>query len=99
MRKAPVIVLTPEDRDYLGKCAKGRRTQARLVMRAKIILLAADGMENQQIAERLDTSRQTVGLWRQRYEEKGREGIEKDAPRGGRPSDARHAAEKRIKVE
>ncbi len=96
MRKAPVIVLTPEDRDYLGKCAKGRRTPARLVMRAKIILLAADGMENQQIAERLDTSRQTVGLWRQRYEEKGREGIEKDAPRGGRPSDARHAAEKRI---
>ncbi len=96
MRRAPVIVLDSDERQFLEKCAKGRRTSARLVLRAKIILLAAEGTENQQIAERLDTSRQTVGLWRQRYVEMGRQGIEKDAPRGGRPNDARRAAEKRI---
>jgi len=65
-------------------------------MRAKIILLAAAGVENQDIAEQLDTSRQTVGLWRQRYVDNGRAGIEKDAPRGGRPSTARQAAERKI---
>jgi transposase len=96
MRRAPVIVLSVDERRYLEKCAGGRRTPARLVLRAKIILLAAEGTKNLQIAERLDTTRQTVGLWRQRYVELGRAGIEKDAPRGGRPNDARQAAEKRI---
>src|SRR5437762_13435657 len=96
MRRAPAIVLNVDERRYLEKWANGRRTPARLVLRAKIILLAAEGTENQQIAERLGTSRQTVGLWRQRYAEMGRQGIEKDAPRGGRPTDARQAAEKRI---
>lgn len=96
MRRAPVVVLNDEDRKFLEKCANGRRTPARLVMRAKVVLLAAKGTENLEIAERLQTSRQTVGLWRQRFVELGRSGIEKDAPRGGRPSDARQAAEKRI---
>lgn len=96
MRKAPVITLDPEERRYLQKSANGRRTEARFVLRAKIVLLAAEGMDNLQIAERLGTSRQTVGLWRQRYVDKGRVGIEKDAPRGGRPNDARRAAERRI---
>lgn len=96
MRRAPVIVLDLDERRYLEKWAAGRRTPARLVLRAKIVLLAAAGTDNQEIAERLATSRQTVGLWRQRYIESGRAGIEKDAPRGGRPNDARRAAEKRI---
>lgn len=96
MRRAAVIVLDSDERKFLEKWAKGRRTPARLVLRAKIILLAAEGTENQQIAERVGSSRQTVGLWRQRYFEMRRAGIEKDAPRGGRPSDTRQAAEKRI---
>lgn len=96
MRKAPVVVLDLEGRRSLEKWAAGRRTPARLVLRAKIVLLAAGGTDNQEIAERLGTSRQTVGLWRQRYVELGCAGIEKDAPRGGRPNDARRAAEKRI---
>lgn len=96
MRKAPAIVLVDQERQALEKWANGRRTPVRLVLRAKIILLAAKGKENQQIAEELETSRQTVGLWRQRYYDKGRVGIEKDAPRGGRPNDARRAVERRI---
>src|SRR5947199_9422137 len=95
MRRAPVIILNVDERRYLEKCASGRRTPARLVLRAKIILLAAEGTENLQIAERLDTSRQTVGLWRQRSVEMGRAAIEKNAPRGGAPNDARQEAEKR----
>jgi transposase len=96
MRRAPVVTIDGEERRYLEKCAAGRRTPARLVLRAKIVLLAAEGLDNQQISERLGTSTQTVGLWRKRYVEKGRAGIEKDAPRGGRPDDARQAAERRI---
>jgi transposase len=96
MRRAASIELSPEERRALEKWANGRRTPARLVLRARIILLAAEGRENQQIAEQLDTSRQTVGLWRQRYVEQGPSGLEKDAPRGGRPNDARVAAERLI---
>lgn len=96
MRKAAAIVLSDEERVRLEKDAGGRRTEARLVLRAKIILLAAEGIESQEIAERLGTSRQTVGLWRQRYLALRHAGIEKDAPRGGRPNDTRREAEKRI---
>jgi transposase len=96
MRRAASIELSPEARRALEKWANGRRTPARLVLRARIILLAAEGTENQQIAEQLNTSRQTVGLWRQRYVEQGPSGLEKDAPRGGRPNDARREAERRI---
>lgn len=96
MRKAPVIVLDSEEKRLLEKWASGRRTEARLVLRAKIVLLAGDGLENLEIADQLGTSRQTVGLWRMRYAESGRAGIEKDAPRGGRPDQARRAAEQRI---
>jgi len=96
MRRAPVVVIDSEERRILEKWAQGRRAPARSVLRAKIVLLAADGLENQEIAERLGTSRQTVGMWRQRYIDKGRAGIEKDAPRGGRPNDARLAVEQRI---
>lgn len=96
MRKAPVIALAPEEREQLRKDANSRRSEARVVLRANIVLMAADGFENLEIAERLNTSRQTVGMWRQRYVEKGRAGILKDAPRGGRPNAARSAAERRI---
>jgi transposase len=91
-----VVVIDSEERRILEKCAQARRAPARSVLRAKIVLLAAEGLENQEIAERLGTSRQTVGMWRQRYIDKGRAGIEKDAPRGGRPNDARLAVEQRI---
>lgn len=65
--------------------ARGRRTPARLVIRAQIVLLAAEGQENVQIAAAVETTLPTVGLWRARFAEKRIAGIEKDAPRGGRP--------------
>lgn len=86
MRIAPRINLTDDDRKTLERWARGRRTPARLVLRAKIILDAADGLTNKAIAEKLGTDRLLVGKWRKRFADKGLGGIEKDAPRGGRPS-------------
>ena len=89
MRVAPKITLTDEDRQTLQCWARGRSIQARLVLRAKIVLLAAEGKDNQSIAAELDTDRLLVGRWRKRFAERGLAGIEKDAPRGGRPAPVR----------
>jgi transposase len=95
MRKAPVIELNEEDLLTLTRWSHGRRTPARLVLRAKIVLLAAEEKENREIADLLETSRQTVGLWRTRFAQEGVKGIEKDAPRGRRPL-SRLALERQI---
>jgi len=66
-----------------------------LAQRASIVLLAAEGLQNKQIGERLGVTRQTAGRWRDRYAAHGLSGIEKDAPRPGRKrriSDKRRAA-------
>ena len=67
----------------------GRMTPARLVLRAKIVLLAAAGKLNTAIASELGTGMKTVCQWRKRFAQRGLAGIEKDAPRRGRPSTAR----------
>jgi transposase len=65
-------------------------------MRAKIVLLAADGLMNKQIAEQLGARCKTVCLWRSRFVEDRLAGIEKDAPRGGRPPLSRDALARTI---
>jgi len=85
MRKACTIVLTKEERKTLERWTRGRRTEARVVRRAKIILAAAQGKQNKEIAQEVKSTRVTVGLWRSRFAEKRLAGITKDAPRGGRP--------------
>jgi transposase len=84
MRIAPRVDLTDDERCVLQRWSRGRSTPARLVLRAKIILLAATGMMNNQIAADVGTAKKTVCLWRQRFVWKRITGIEKDAPRGGR---------------
>lgn len=84
MRVAPPVLLSEEQREQLGKLSRGRYVAARVVERAKIILLCAEGKQNREIAELLGTTRRTVGLWRHRFIQKGIAGIEKDAPRPGR---------------
>ncbi len=91
MRVAPKIILNAPDRVILEKWARGRSTPARLVQRAKIILLAAEGRRNDQIGNELSLSRQMAGLWRERFVESGLAGLEKDAPRGGRKATKRQA--------
>ncbi len=67
MRRAIAIVLTDEQRSALGVLARSRTAAARLVTRARIVLLAADGAENQSIAASLNVAEGTVRLWRSRF--------------------------------
>lgn len=96
MRVAPPITLSDEDKAILERWSRGRSTPARLVLRAKIVLLAVQGKQNQVIAAELNTNRPLVGKWRARFAAGGLAGIEKDAPRGGRPPKAREAMAGRI---
>lgn len=84
MRVAPVIELSDAERKTLVAWSRGRSTPARLVLRAKIVLAAAGGQLNQEIAITLQTRRKTVSLWRTRFAAERLAGIEKDAPRPGR---------------
>ena len=84
-RKSPyVLELSTEQRRELE--ARGRRYTLpyRDVVRAKIVLLAAAGLDNDEIAARLDTRREVVSKWRKRFFEDGLAGLE-ERPRGGRP--------------
>ena len=83
-RRAPLVVLSPEERVTLQSWAKARSQPQRLVQRAQVVLMAAEGIENQEIAARLRISRPTVQLWRQRFLALRAAGLEKDAPRPGR---------------
>jgi DNA-binding CsgD family transcriptional regulator len=53
MRTAAAVELNPEQRRTLERMARGRSLPARVVERAQVVLLAADGLENKQIAERM----------------------------------------------
>lgn len=96
MRVASAVVLSEVERETLERWSRGRSTPARLVLRAQIILSAADGARNEEIAPRVGTSCPTVGLWRRRFVEQRLAGIEKDAPRGGRKPTRRQAVARRI---
>ena len=84
MRTAAPILLSSEERSVLATWAHGRRFPLRLVQRARIVQMAADGVLSQDIARDLDISRPTVQLWRERFLSLRLEGLEKDAPRPGR---------------
>ena len=96
MRIAQPIMLTDEERNILTRWSRGRSTPARLVLRAKIVLLAASGMQNKQIALHVGTDRFTVARWRLRFAQARLAGIEKDAPRSGRKPTRRNKATARI---
>lgn len=93
MRVAKAIELTAEDRAILTKWSRGRSTPTRLVIRAKIVLAAAAGAQNKDIAQQLGCTRKSVGLWRNRFAESGLEGIQKDAPGRGRRAEVRSEKE------
>ena len=96
MRVAPKIELTDDERKTLQRWARGRKTEARLVRRAQIVLLASEGRQNIEIAKTLGVDRTIVNRWRRRFAEKRLAGIEKDAPRGGRPATRRQEVAERI---
>jgi transposase len=84
MRRAVEIQLESTLREQLQTLSRSGRTALRLVERCRIVLLAAEGLENREIAQHLDITRQKAGRWSDRFAEHGLAGIEKDAPRSGR---------------
>ena len=84
-RKSPYsIVLTTDERKKLEQIANQYTSPYYKVVRAKAILLAAVGLENKGIGERLDLPRQIVSKWRKRFFEERFAGLE-DRPRCGKP--------------
>lgn len=96
MRIAPQIELGEAERETLFKWSRGRSTPARLVQRAKIVLLAAEGQDNGEIAKSLGVMKRTVGRWRTRFHHGGPAALEKDLPRGGRHATQRQKYESLI---
>lgn len=84
MRVAPQIVLPESDRTILEHTCRRHKASADEKIRASIILLASEGMQNLEISKQTKVSRVTVTKWRSRYLEKGLDGL-LDAPRTGRP--------------
>lgn len=76
--------LSSEQRAELRRLIQAPSTPQKIVRRARIALLAAEGMDNNQIAAQLHTSHVTVGQWRQRVLDSGLAGLQ-EAPRPGRP--------------
>jgi transposase len=84
MRIAPAIKLTPDQQSLLESQARSRSLPARLVERSHIVLLAARGQQDKEIAHTLRITPQKVSRWRKRFLRLGLAGLEKDAPRPGR---------------
>lgn len=84
-RKSPYIIkLTPEEAEELTRRAIRYTLPYYQVLRARMILLAAKGFSNDEIAQRLNTRREVVSMWRKRFFEERLEGIE-ERSRPGRP--------------
>jgi len=86
LRVAPAIELTDEQESELTRLARSKTASVRLAQRARIVLLAAQGMHNKDIADALGVGRVQVGRWRDRYADAGLQGIERDLPRGAPPA-------------
>lgn len=78
------MIHSEQNREKLLRLTRGRNTAQKVVLRAKIVLKMMDGLKKKHIAEQLGTSRPTVNLWIQRYEEEGTEALLRDASRPGR---------------
>jgi transposase len=87
MRVAPQIALTQDQEQTLQRWARGRSRPARQVERAQVVLMAAAGKQDLEIAAEIGISNQKAARWRKRFLQFGLAGLEKDAPgRGRRPT-------------
>lgn len=84
-RRSPfVVVLSSEDRALLEERARSRIVPHASVVRARIVVLAAQGMQNVDIALHVGVCVDAVSRWRKRFSEEGVNGLE-DRHRSGRP--------------
>ena len=87
---APALALFDGDRDELMSWTRSTAIRAGLAQRARIVLLASEGVANSRIAAEVGTTTTSVWKWRKRYAEAGIAGLS-DAPRSGRPKHLDHA--------
>ena len=92
MRIAAAVTLSPEQREVLERMARARSLPARVVERARVVLMAADGLENKEIAGRMNMTPEKAARWRNRFLAGGVAALQKDAPRPGKPR-TNHGAE------
>lgn len=85
MRVARSVVLDKGEQEALAQLARGRSLPARVVERARIVLRAGAGLQNQQIASELGITPEKAARWRNRYVDGGIQALGKDASRPGRP--------------
>lgn len=81
-----------EQKRTLEAWVRARNTPQKVALRARICLLASEGMANHAVAKKLQTSRPTVMLWRKRFEQQGVSGLSEEAPKG--PSKRRMSTQK-----
>jgi transposase len=96
MRVAKRIELDAATERELRVLSKRRRIEARLQQRARVILLAAQGWQNKDIADEVALDRRQVALWRQRFVTGGIDALRQDAPRSGRTPSVTAEVESRI---
>jgi len=92
MRVAAPIQLNPEQEAELQKLIRRRTTSVRVVERCHVVLLAAEGLQDLQIARQLQIAPRMASRWRNRFLELGIPGLLKDAPRSGRKATISAAA-------
>jgi transposase len=86
-RNALAVVLTEPQQTQLNQWVRAQYTPQQVVLRSRIVLLAAQGMQDLEIATELNVNRHTAGLWRRRFREEGLDGVWEIAPgRGRKPS-------------
>jgi len=84
MRVARRVVLKPDQKEALESRSRARSASARSVERARIVLLASEGLQDQQIAAKLKITPEKAARWRNRFLDGGLAALDKDAPRPGR---------------
>src|SRR5258705_2087559 len=85
MRVARPVSLNPEQRQLLEQQSRARSLPARQVERARIVLRAADGWLDKDIASELGITPEKAARWRNRFLGGGLAALQRDAPRPGRP--------------
>lgn len=91
------IHLSADETKQLKKNRRSRKTPVRLLERSRIVLLAAEGIPNYQIARTLQIDVNKVGRWRNRFAERRLAGIEKDLPRGANHGGKNSAAQAKLR--
>ena len=74
VRVAPEVVVSDEQHEVLDGLLRSKLTSVRLALRARIVVLAALGLQDKEIALALDVGRIPVSRWRKRYLESGLQG-------------------------